>query len=209
MIDEIQAHATRIGHEFNPRTLDAVRNVRRHEFVPSTFASRAYEDRPLPIGHGQTISQPFMVAIMVDLLQLGNNAIVLEIGAGCGYQTAILASIAQKVCALEIVETLAIGARERLDQLEHKNVVLKCGDGHFGWPEPDLFDGIIVAAAGTTVPEKLSNQLKPGARMIMPLGRHSSVQSLCLVSKKLTGELEINHLFDVRFVPLINKGSSH
>jgi protein-L-isoaspartate(D-aspartate) O-methyltransferase len=183
--------------------LRAMRKVPRHLFVPMEHRSFAYEDRPLPIGHGQTISQPYIVAIMTELLRLGPEYRVLEVGTGSGYQTAVLAEIAEEVYSVEIVEDLAIAARERLVALGYHNVSVQAGDGYLGWPEFAPFDTIIATAAPKEVPQALIDQLKPGGRMVLPVGPAWRTQTLKLVERHLDGSILQESIMAVGFVPMI------
>jgi protein-L-isoaspartate(D-aspartate) O-methyltransferase len=180
-------------------TLAAMRKVPRHLFVPGDLLRQAYADHPLPIGHGQTISQPYVVAFMTEALGLKGGEVVLEIGTGCGYQAAVLAEIAAKVFTVEIVTPLAEEARARLKRLGYANVELRCGDGFRGWPEAAPFDGILVTAAAPRVPESLKAQLKDGGRLILPLGEED--QELVLVTRR-GDRFEERRMLAVRFVPM-------
>jgi protein-L-isoaspartate(D-aspartate) O-methyltransferase len=184
------------------RVLAAMRKVPRHEFVPEHLADAAYEDHPLPIGYGQTISQPYIVGLMTELLRLTPEAKVLEIGTGCGYQTAILAEIAAEVYSVEIIEPLAKESADRLQRLGYKNVHVKHADGYLGWPEHVPFDGIIVTAGADRVPPPLVEQLKPGGRMVIPVGEPHGEQSLLLVEKDIDGTVSTRNVAPVLFVPL-------
>lgn len=184
----------------DPATLRAMGAVKRHLFVPETASADAYEDRPLPIGYGQTISQPYIVAYMTALLQLRKEHRVLEIGTGSGYQAAILAEIVQKVFTVEIVPGLGNKARERLAGLGYRNVEVRITDGYDGWPEQGPFDAIIVTAASEHIPPPLIRQLKDGGRMVIPVGSPFLVQTLTLVRKR-GGEITTTQLMPVRFVP--------
>ena len=181
------------------RTLAAMRKVERHLFVPPEMLAQAYEDHPLPIGHGQTISQPYIVAFMTEALGLKGGETVLEIGTGCGYQAAVLAELAAKVYTIEIVEPLAEEARERLKRLGYGNVEVRAGDGYRGWPEAAPFDAILVTAAAPRIPLPLKEQLKDGGRMILPLGDEE--QDLILVTRRGTSFGE-HRVLPVRFVPM-------
>ena len=183
----------------DPRTLEALRAVPRHRFVPERLIREAYADHPLPIGHGQTISQPFIVAAMTAVLDLQGEETVLEVGVGCGYQTAVLSRLASRVFGLEIVEALALLARARLDALGFKNVEIRSGDGSMGWPERAPFDAILVAAAAPRVPESLKAQLKDGGRLILPVGDYAQVLKL-LTRRGST--FEERDLMAVQFVPM-------
>jgi len=184
------------------RVLAAMRKVPRHEFVPEHLADAAYEDHPLPIGYGQTISQPYIVGLMTELLRLTPEAKVLEIGTGCGYQTAILAEIAAEVYSVEIIEPLTKESADRLQRLGYKNVHVKHADGYLGWPEHVPFDGIIVTAGADRVPPPLVEQLKPGGRMVIPVGEPHGEQSLLLVEKDIDGTVSTRNVAPVLFVPL-------
>ncbi len=180
----------------------ALERVPRHRFVPDDYEALAYRNQPLPIGHGQTISQPYIVALMTDLLELEPGASVLEIGTGSGYQAAILAELVQKVYTIEIIEALGQSARNRLQTLGYGRVQTRIGDGYYGWPEAAPFDGILVTAAGDHVPPPLVQQLKPGGRMVMPVGGAFLTQYLMLVEKAADGTVTMRQLLPVSFVPL-------
>ena len=182
--------------------LEAMQNVPRHEFVPDWLRSRAYQDRPLPIGHDQTISQPYIVAIMTDLLDLPPGCRVLDIGTGSGYQAAILAEICAAVYTIEIVEALGLEARARLERLGYENITVRIGDGFLGWPEQQPFDAIIVAAVTAELPPPLLEQLKPGGHMIIPLHSGARGQQLVLVEKQDDETVTRREILPVRFVPL-------
>jgi protein-L-isoaspartate(D-aspartate) O-methyltransferase len=186
----------------NAQVLAALRKVPRHEFVPEQWMDAAYDDRPLPIGHGQTISQPYIVALMTELAQLTPQAKVLEVGTGSGYQTAILAEIAAEVYSIEILEPLAVSAAERLKRLGYDRVHLKHGDGYLGWPEHAPFDAIIVTAGADHVPPPLVEQLKPGGRMVIPVDEMPGQQSLLLLEKGADGKITQRSVIPVVFVPL-------
>lgn len=183
----------------NPRVLAALRAVPRHELVPQALRENAYEDRPLPIGHGQTISQPYVVAVMSEELDLGPEERVLEVGTGSGYQAAVLAELAAEVYSIEIVEPLAERARETLARLGYANVEVRAGDGYRGWPEHAPFDAVIVTAAPDHVPQPLLDQLAVGGRLVLPVG--SGLQELVLIRKTEDG-LTRQTLMGVRFVPM-------
>jgi protein-L-isoaspartate(D-aspartate) O-methyltransferase len=185
----------------DPRVLGAMAEVPRHLFVPAGSADRAYEDYPLPIGGGQTISQPYIVAFMTERLALGPGAKVLEVGTGSGYQAAVLARIAAEVYTVEIHEELARQAAATLERLGVRNVRVRSGDGFFGWPEAAPFDGIMVTAAAPEVPPALFAQLKEGARLILPLGDPGGFQVLTVVTKR-RGKPVREAVLDVRFVPM-------
>jgi protein-L-isoaspartate(D-aspartate) O-methyltransferase len=176
--------------------------VPRHEFVPEDMRGDAYADRPLPIGFGQTISQPYIVALMTELLAVQPDDVVLEIGTGSGYQAAVLAELARQVYSVEIVPQLATTAAERLSRLGYDNAVVRTGDGYAGWPEAAPFDGIIVTAAASHVPPPLIAQLRPGAKMVIPVGGPFFVQHLMLIEKQADGTVRSRQVLPVRFVPL-------
>ena len=175
--------------------------VGRHRFVPSELQSQAYENRPLPIGYGQTISQPYIVALMTDLLELEAGDVVLEIGTGSGYQAAILSRLVSQVYSIEIIPELAESASSRLQRLGFDNVEVKNADGYFGWQQHAPFDAIIVTAASSHIPPPLVQQLKPGGIMMIPVGAVFQVQQLSLVRKTAAGELTTRQVLPVRFVP--------
>lgn len=183
------------------KVIAAMRKVERHVFVSFLMRHLAYADGPVSIGHGQTISQPYIVAFMTAVLGLNENDTVLEIGTGSGYQAAILAEIVKKVYTIEILEPLAKSARERLEKLGYKNIEVKCGDGYQGWPQYAPFDKIIVTAAPDHIPMELAAQLKVGGKMIIPLG--TSYQELYLITKTGDGLLK-ERLFPVRFVSMVH-----
>jgi protein-L-isoaspartate(D-aspartate) O-methyltransferase len=186
----------------DPRVLRAMESVPRHLFVPDAWRDRAYEDGPLPIGKGQTISQPYIVAFMTEAIRPRPTDRVLEIGTGSGYQAAVLASIVAEVYSIEIVEDLARSARERLAELGYRNVTVKHGDGYFGWPEHAPFDAIVVTAAPGTVPQPLLDQLKVGGRLVAPVDDGGGdAQDLVLITRTGTG-FERRTLLPVRFVPM-------
>jgi len=189
----------------SPAVRDALRAVARHEFVRPIDAAEAYDNRPLPIGYGQTISQPYVVALMTELLDLPANskstARLLEIGAGCGYQSAILSELAREVFAIEIVRELAQAAETRLIRLDYSNVTLRTGNGASGWPEHAPFDGIIVAAAAPTPQPALVRQLKTGAKLVLPLGPAGETQNLTVITRTNAGKIVENKILPVAFVP--------
>ncbi|HMP73256.1 MAG TPA: protein-L-isoaspartate(D-aspartate) O-methyltransferase [Kiritimatiellia bacterium] len=189
----------------DPATLRAMRAVERHRFVLPELIGNAYDDRPLPIGFGQTISQPYIVALMTELLQVNEDSVVLEIGAGSGYQAAVLAEIVNRVYTIEIVPELADLSANRMKELGYENVVVKEGDGYFGWEEHAPFDGIIVTAAATHIPPPLIEQLKPGGRLVIPVGPPMQVQNLMLIEKTEDGEIRQRSLMPVRFVPFTRR----
>ena len=182
--------------------LEAMRQVPRHLFVPWSLKLMAHEDHPLPIGHGQTISQPYIVALMTEALQLEANSKVLEIGTGSGYQAAVLSELTPQVFTMEIITPLANEARERLQKLGYHTVKVRTGDGYFGWPEEGPFDGIIFTCAAGHIPPPLIAQLRQGGRMVIPLGGVYQVQRLMVVTKDRDGRLRTNELLPVSFVPM-------
>jgi len=188
-----------------PGVLEAMGIVPRHEFVPEGVRRQAYADRPLPIGYGQTISQPFIVALMTDLLQVEPNNVVLEIGTGSGYQAAVLARLAREVHTIEIVPALADAAAQRLQRLGYVNVATRLGDGYYGWQEAAPFDGIIVTAAASQIPPPLIQQLKPGGRMVIPVGAPFALQYLVLVEVDGERKVRTRQLLPVQFVPLAGR----
>ena len=185
--------------------LEAMRRVPRHAFVPAAHRDQAYADRPLPIGFGQTISQPYIVALMTSLLRLAPRARALEIGTGSGYQAAVLAELGHQVYTIEIVPALAEQAATRLSELGYDAVHVRRGDGYYGWSEAAPFDGIVVTAAATQIPPPLLEQLKPGGRMVIPIGAAFLVQQLTLIEKLAGGSIRTEALLPVAFVPLVNK----
>jgi protein-L-isoaspartate(D-aspartate) O-methyltransferase len=184
-------------------TLEAMRAVPRHEFVPAELRKVAYGDHPLPIGHGQTISQPYIVAYMTEVIRPFPGMRVLEVGTGSGYQAAVLAAIGCEVYTVEIFEALASSARERLQRLGYHNVDVRHGDGHFGSPAQAPFDAILVTAAAGYIPPALVEQLKPGGRMVIPVGSVYGVQNLILIEKAAANDVRTRNLLPVRFVPLL------
>jgi protein-L-isoaspartate(D-aspartate) O-methyltransferase len=183
----------------------AIGRVPRHRLVPPDQVPYAYENRPLPIGHGQTISQPYIVALMTDLLDPKPTDVVLEIGTGSGYQAAVLAELVAKVYTIEIVEAVGKRAAGDLAALGYRNVMTRIGDGYNGWPEAAPFDGVLVTAAAPYVPKPLVEQLKPGGRLVIPVGPVFSVQELMVIEKDPTGKTRTEHITPVRFVPLRRK----
>ncbi|MDO9189663.1 MAG: protein-L-isoaspartate(D-aspartate) O-methyltransferase [Sulfurimicrobium sp.] len=188
--------------ELDPRVLEAMRQVPRHAFVPRDLEDCAYDNGPLSIGHGQTISQPYIVALMSDLLATESHHVVLEVGCGSGYQSAVLSRLVKQVYSLEIVPELVQAAQERLSRLGIGNVTVRQGDGYQGWPEHAPFDGIIVTAAAPEIPPPLVAQLKPGGRMVIPVGLPYMRQDLLLVEKSSSGEVTTRNMLAVAFVPL-------
>lgn len=190
----------------DPKVLEVMGRVPRHEFVPDELDHQAYDDHPLPIGHGQTISQPYIVALMTQLARPRPDARALDIGTGSGYQAAILAELCKEVYSIEIVEPLADEARRRLARLGYKNVTVRTGDGYRGWPEHAPFDLIIVAAAPDHIPQPLVDQLAPGGRMVLPVGSYP--QDLVVVEKKENGQVERRSVAPVMFVPMTGEARS-
>ncbi|MEJ2720237.1 MAG: protein-L-isoaspartate(D-aspartate) O-methyltransferase [bacterium] len=189
----------------DPAVLQAMHAVPRHVFVPSRLQSRAYDDTPLPIGHGQTISQPYIVAVMTDLLALTPESKVLEIGTGSGYQAAVLAQLTPHVHTVEILEPLANRAAETLAKQGYTDVHIRRGDGYFGWPEAAPFDAIIVTCAAGHLPPPLWDQLAPGGRIVIPIGGTYSVQRLVVIEKTENGKRESESVMGVRFVPMTGR----
>jgi protein-L-isoaspartate(D-aspartate) O-methyltransferase len=193
-------------HRLDSKVIDALAKVERAQFVPPDLAARAYDNRPLPIGHGQTISQPLIVAVMTHLLHLGPDARVLEVGTGSGYQTAILAEVARDVVTIEAVADLAQAAAAKLRAMGYANVEFRTGDGAAGCPERAPFDAIMVTAAARSVPPALIEQLAPGGRMVIPIGADPLAQDLFLIEKDPGGGVHRRRLFPVAFVPLTGTG---
>ncbi len=181
--------------------LKAMRIVKRHLFIPQELRDRAYYDGPVPIGYGQTISQPYIVAYMTDILDLQSNSNVLEIGSGSGYQAAVLAEITDQVYTIEIVPELGEAVKETFKDLGYDHIISKIADGYYGWEEKGPFDAIIVTAAAEFIPPPLIGQLKPGGKMVIPVGSPMQVQSLMLIEKNMQGKVKTRNLFPVRFVP--------
>jgi len=207
MVEEIRADFRRTGDatgraSLSPAVGAALGRVPRHEFVPPARRERAYVNTPLPIGHGQTISQPYIVAIMTELAEPRPGARVLEIGTGSGYQAAVLAELVERVYTIEIIEELGEQARARLAALGYGNVHTRIGDGYYGWPEHAPYDAIVVTAAASHVPAPLVRQLRPGGRMVIPVGTPFLTQNLVLVEKADSGTVSMRQLLPVRFVPL-------
>jgi protein-L-isoaspartate(D-aspartate) O-methyltransferase len=190
---------------FDARVMSVIAKVPRHEFVPADQRASAYRNRPLPIGHGQTISQPYIVALMTDLAHAQPDHKVLEIGTGSGYQAAVMAHLAKSVYTIEIVEPLGLQAAQRLKALGYGNVEVRLGDGYNGWEEHAPYDAILVTAAASHIPPPLLRQLKPGGRMVIPVGAAFMVQQLMLVEKNLDGTVSTRQILPVAFVPLTGK----
>ena len=190
---------------FDERVMAVMARVPRHEFVPADQVPTAYRNRPLPIGHGQTISQPYIVALMTDLVRVESGHKVLEVGTGSGYQAAVMAHLARAVYTIEIVEPLGLQATQRLRTLGYANVEVRVGDGYHGWEEHAPYDAILVTAAASHIPPPLIRQLKAGGRMVIPLGAAFMVQQLMLVEKNLDGTVSTRQILPVAFVPLTGK----
>ena len=207
MVEQVTLYASLIADEtghsrISPSVLDVMRSIPRHEFVPENIRTMAYVDSPLPIGHGKTISQPFIAALMTDLLELQPQDRVLEVGTGLGYQAAILATLARTVYSMEIIEELARSAEQTLRDQGHENIRIGVGDGSAGWPGHAPFDKILVAAAPELIPAALLNQLKPGGKMVIPAGIEDA-QQLIFVQKDPAGRLSTKEILHVRFSPLL------
>lgn len=210
LVQEISAMARATARDtgrkqFNQRVMEALRKLPRHAFVPPEQRAWAYQNRPLPIGHGQTISQPFIVALMTDLLDLQPKHSLLEIGTGSGYQAALLAEVVSKVYTIEIVEALGLRAKQTLHELGYRNIAFKIGDGYAGWQEHAPFDAIMVTAAPDHVPPALLAQLKPTGKMVLPVGQRDGQQELLVIEKNQDGTTKTHSTIAVRFVPLLRK----
>ncbi len=206
LVDELR-HESRLAEDYgapplSDTVLASIGTVPRHEFVPPAERRYSYANHPLPIGAGQTISQPYIVALMTDLAGVSTDDIVLEIGTGSGYQAAVLAGLAKHVYTIEIVEMLGLRAKSDLERLGYDNVTVRIGDGYAGWPEKAPFDAIVVTAAPDEVPQPLIDQLRVGGRMVIPVGRENAVQTLQLLVKGADGALDVTDIIPVRFVPL-------
>ena len=206
LIKQIESDVRATSRYLNKKALDnrvmeAIATVPRHKFVPYMYISHAYNNRPLPIGEGQTISQPYIVAIMTDLLKIKPFDVVLEIGTGSGYQAAVMAELAEQVYTIEIIEPLHKSATKRLADLGYSNVTTQLGDGYYGWPEHAPFDAIMVTAAAGQVPPPLIRQLKPKGKMVIPVGGAFMTQFLLLIEKRADGSLSTRQILPVRFVP--------
>ena len=209
MVMEIVATTVMVGerlgrYNLDPRVMDAMGSVKRHEFVPVEIQPYAYMDRPLPIGYDKTISQPFIVALMTDLLEVGPEDTVLEIGTGMGYQSAVLAALAHKVCTIELIEPLAQQAVKRIASAGMKNVEIRIGNGYNGWPERAPFDRIIATAAPDLIPASLINQLKSGGRMVIPAGLADNQQLILVQKDASSGKVSTREIIPVRFSELEN-----
>ena len=187
----------------SPEVLEAMRDVPREQFVDPGMIALAFDNGPLPIGYGQTISQPFIVALMTELLEIKPTDTILEIGTGSGYQTAILARLADQVYTVEVIAALSLEARARFKKLDYQNIHATVGNGYDGWSEQEPYDGIIVTAAAPYVPEALIDQLKTGGRLVLPVGQPFGSQELIVVEKHAHGPNKINKILDVAFVPLV------
>lgn len=210
MVAEVKNLAATTGlcgdRQLDEAVLDALRTVPRHLFVPPPLRGQAYDDSPLEIGHDQTISQPFIVALMTHVLKPAKDDVVLEVGTGSGYQAAILATLVRHVYSIEIVAPLARQASERLKNLGYSNVTVQQGDGYAGWPKHAPFDAVIVTAGARRIPPPLVDQLKAGGRMVIPIGSVSTSQELLLVEKRPDGKIKTRSLGSVLFVPLTGAG---
>ncbi len=207
LLKEIQAMARETGAEtgravFSARVMVAMAKVPRHRFVPATYGALAYANRPLPIGHGQTISQPYIVALMTELLDAKPGDTVLEVGTGSGYQAAVLAGLVHQVYSIEIIAPVGERAAAVLKELGYRNIETRIGDGYDGWPEHAPFDAVIVTAAAPQIPPALAAQLKPGGRMVIPVGAEADVQFLQVMVKRADGSISTQRSLPVRFVPL-------
>ncbi len=209
LVDDLQFYARHVGDMhgagFSDAVLASMNTVKRHALVPPAEMPFAYENRPLPIGHGQTISQPYIVALMTELIELDADDVILEVGTGSGYQAAVVAELVDHVYSIEIIEALATRAEGNLKNLGYTNITTKLGDGYYGWEEHAPFDAIIVTAAASHVPPPLIEQLKPGGRMIIPVGGRFMTQLLLLLEKTEQGEVITRQIAAVRFVPLTGK----
>ena len=208
MVSEVEAMYAETRSEtgiaaMSPAVRKAMGKVERHRLIPAGELGRAYRNHPLPIGQGQTISQPYIVALSTDLLNLKPTDSVLEVGTGSGYQAAVLAEIVSRVYSVELLEPLARTAEANLKDLQYRNVSIRVGDGYKGWPEKAPFDGIVVTAAAPQVPRALLEQLKPGGRMVIPVGGEGEVQVLKLVTRRADGGVDEKRVLPVRFVPLV------
>jgi protein-L-isoaspartate(D-aspartate) O-methyltransferase len=208
MVAEVEAMYAETAREtglaaISPAVRSAMGKVERHRLLDPALAPTAYRNHPLPIGNGQTISQPYIVALSTDLLNLKPGDAVLDIGTGSGYQAAVLAEIVSKVFSIEIIPSLGKEAAKRLEELGYGNIEIKIGDGYEGWPEKGPFDGIVVTAAAPRVPPALVAQLKPGGRMVIPVGGDGEIQYLKLIAKRADGGYDERRVLPVRFVPLV------
>ena len=206
MVEELQLFAQLVRDpdevRFSKAVMASMNTVKRHVLVPPAQRRFAYENRPLPIGHGQTISQPYIVALMTELIEPRVDDVVLEVGTGSGYQAAVLAELVDHVYSIEIIKPLAARAKQDLADLGYKNITTRLGDGYYGWKEHAPFDAIVVTAAASHVPPPLIEQLKPGGRMVIPVGGRFMTQYLLLLEKTENGEIITRQFGAVRFVPL-------
>ena len=206
MVDDLKTYSMLVRDPdtapFSDSVLLAMNVVERHRMVPQSQRRYAYENRPLPIGHGQTISQPYIVALMTELVRPHPDDVVLEVGTGSGYQAAVLAELVDRVYSIEIIRALASQAKHRLADLGYDNITTRLGDGYFGWEEHAPFDAIVVTAAASHVPPPLIEQLKPGGRMVIPVGGRFTTQTLLLLEKTEEGEIITRQYGAVLFVPL-------
>lgn len=189
---------------FDERVMQAMQDVDRGDFVPAIYRSQAYDNGPLPIGNGQTISQPYIVALMTDLLDVNADSIVLEVGTGSGYQAAILGKLVRQVYSVERISELAASSEKRLKQMGYENIHVRCANGYSGWQDKAPFDAIIVTAAASHIPQDLIDQLKPGGRMVIPVGLPYTNQTLMLVTRNEQGSTNIESVLGVVFVPLVD-----
>jgi protein-L-isoaspartate(D-aspartate) O-methyltransferase len=208
MVSEVDAMYAETRSEtglsaMSPAVRNAMGKVERHRLVPPGETARAYRNHPLPIGSGQTISQPYIVALSTDLLQPKPQDVILEVGTGSGYQAAVLAEIVAKVYSIELIDSLGRSAQKRLEELGYGNTEIRIGDGYKGWPEKAPFDGIVVTAAAPHVPQALVDQLKPGGRLVIPVGADGGLQWLMLLTKRAGGGVDEKRVLAVRFVPLV------
>jgi len=208
MVSEVEAMYAETASEtglraMSPAVRAALGKVERHRLVPAGEASRAYRNHPLPIGDGQTISQPYIVALSTDLLKPKSSDVVLEVGTGSGYQAAVLAEVVSRVYSIELIASLGEAARKRLEELRYGNIEVRIGDGYKGWPEKAPFDGIVVTAAAPYLPVALLEQLRPGGRMVIPVGASSEIQYLRVIEKRADGTIDDKRVLPVRFVPLV------
>jgi protein-L-isoaspartate(D-aspartate) O-methyltransferase len=209
MLNAVQTMARAVpshGTEISPAVLEAMREVPRHELVPAKVRDDAYENHPLFIGHGQTISQPYIVALMTSLARPAKDHVVLEVGTGSGYQAAVLSRLVARVYTIEIVEPLAQEAAANLKRMGYDNVMVRAGDGYKGWAEHAPFDAIVVTAAANHVPQPLVDQLKRGGRLVIPVGGTSMSQNLMVIEKDERGKAHNRAIIPVRFVPLTGEG---
>ncbi|MDP1663752.1 MAG: protein-L-isoaspartate(D-aspartate) O-methyltransferase [Methylobacter sp.] len=209
MLEDIEMEVNQTRHligkdALDDRVMTAIKQVPRHKFLPADFRFFAYDNGPAPIGSGQTISQPYIVALMTDLLNTKPTDTILEIGTGSGYQAAILSRLVKQVYSLEVIAELSVNARRQLKKMGYNNVTVKTGDGRLGWPEHAPFDGIIVTAATLHIPRPLIDQLRTGARLVIPVGLPYNYQELMVIEKKANGKIEPRSILGVNFVPLID-----